>query len=275
MINNKEAFAIVTGASLGLGRSFAIELARRGHNLILVSQKNEGLIDLGNKIKEDYKISVQCFEADLTNLDELTQLIENVKDNYQLNILVNNAGIGCATQFDETSLAFVDKMLKINIRALVLLTHQFLPLLKKQEEAYILNVGSMSAFSPMGYKSVYPASKRFVYNFSLGLSEELKGTGVYVSVINPGPMRTNEFITRRITKHGPMVKASVVHTDKIAHITLKKMFRRKRVIVVGRTNKLMRILMAIVPTSIATKIVTNANKNEVLNTFTKTETSLS
>lgn len=83
-----------------------------------------------------------------------------------------------------------------------LLTHQLLPNLQKSSKAYVLNVSSLAAFSPIGYKTVYPASKAFIHSFSRGLYQELKDTNVFVSVVNPGPMKTNAEVSRRIEEQG-------------------------------------------------------------------------
>lgn len=266
-------FALVTGASKGLGKSYAIELAKRNHNVLLLSCENEGLQDLSSSIHRDYGVQTDYFEIDLRDLNEIKRFVQWVNDRYSINILINNAGLGGSCQFEKSSLSFLENIIKVNILALAILTHQFLPMLKQHDEAYILNVSSMASFSPVGYKSVYPASKRFVQDFSLGLGAELKGSGVYVSVVHPGPMMTNKFLHERIKKHGALVRAGVIPTEIVASTSLNKMFNRKKLIIVGWANYLMWFLMTILPNKISMPIMTNAIRNEIETTFTATEAS--
>jgi len=138
-------YALITGASKGLGKSYAIELAKRNHNVLLLSCENEGLPELCKTIQHDYGVKANYFETDLTDLNEIDRLVKWVNDKYSINILINNAGLGGSCQFDRSSLSFIDDMVKVNIRAPAMLTHQFLPMLKQHGEAYILNVSSMAS----------------------------------------------------------------------------------------------------------------------------------
>jgi len=271
--NNQKPFAVVTGASQGLGRSYALQLAQAGHNLIITSMHNDGLPALADRIIKEYNVAVEYREVDLTKLDELKELIANIKEHYQVDILINNAGIGAACAFGDESIDFLDKMFNLNMRAVSILCHGLLPLLEAEKQAYILNVSSMIAFSPSGYKSIYPASKSYVHNFSLCLREELKPKGISVSVVYPGAMKTNKFIKARIEKHNALLKSGVIPTDIIAKTSLRKMFLKKRIIIVGWPNSLMRILMQLTPAFIKIPLLTNAMKKEVLATTTDTEIS--
>ena len=263
MKNSNQYFSLVTGASCGLGKSFAIELAKRGENVLLVSRPNEGLLDLCNLLKSEFGVEADYYEADLANLDELFALTDWVNSKYNVNILVNNAGIGGACKFDSSSMEFIDQLIKVNIRAVSLITHQLLPKMRKNGKCYILNVASMAVYSPIGYKSIYPASKSFIYHFSLGLAEELKGDNVSVSVVNPGPMRTNKSVMARIAAHGLLTNSGVVPTDIVARVALRKMFKGKRSIIVGKINYLMYLILSILPLHIKLTMLTQAMKKEI------------
>lgn len=273
MNTSNNIFALVTGASKGLGKAYAIELAKRNHNVLLLSCENEGLQELSSSIHRDYGVLTDYFETDLTDLNEIKRFVKWVNDRHSINILINNAGLGGSCQFEKSSISFLDNMIKLNVRALAMLTHQFLPMLKQHDEAYILNVSSMASFSPVGYKSVYPASKRFVQDFSLGLGAELHGSGVYVSVVHPGTMMTNKFLRERIKKHGALVRAGVIPIEVVASTSLDKLFSRKKLIIVGWANYLMWFLMTSLPNKISMPIMTNAIRNEIETTFTETEAS--
>jgi len=261
---NKKYYSLVTGASCGLGKSFAIELARRGENLLLVSRPGESLENLCQALIIDYGVEANFFEADLTNLDELFAVADWANSKFEVNILINNAGIGGACKFESTSREFIDDLINVNIRAVSLLTHQLLPKMRTNGQCYILNVASMAVFSPIGYKSIYPASKSFIYHFSLGLAEELKNDMVSVSVVNPGPMRTNASVMARIESHGLLTKAGVVPTQLMARVALRKMFKGKRSIIVGRINYLMYLVLSLLPINIKLAMLTRAMKKEVL-----------
>jgi short-subunit dehydrogenase len=260
---NDQYYALVTGASCGLGKSIAMELAKRGENVLLVARPHEGLEDLCQKIKREYRVEANYFEADLSNKKELYALTEWASKKFNIHILVNNAGIGGACKFESTSMKFINELIDVNIRAMALLTHQLLPKMRANGKCYILNVASMAAFSPIGYKSIYPASKSFIYNFSLGLAEELKNDNVSVSVVNPGPMRTNKSVTDRIESYGSLTKAGVVPTDIMARVALNKMFKGKRSIIVGRINYIMYLVLSMLPLKIKLPMLTQAMKKEV------------
>lgn len=273
MNTTTNSYALVTGASKGLGKSFAKELAKNHHNVLLVASANEGLEQLSRSIQYKYGVKADYFETDLTDLNQIDKLVSWVKKNYAVDVLINNAGLGSSCEFEKSSLDFLDKIVKLNMRAITILTHQFLPILKKNEQAFILNVSSMASFSPVGYKSIYPASKQFVQSFSIGLNEELKHTCVSVSVVHPGSMNTNKFVKDRIAKHGLLIRAGVVSTDIVAATALKGMFHHKKVIIVGWANYLMRFLMFLIPGFIRLPLMTNAVRKEVELTMIKNEAS--
>jgi short-subunit dehydrogenase len=141
-----------------------------------------------------------------------------------------------------------------------LITHQLLPNLLKQPQAYILNVSSMAAFSPIGFKTVYPASKTFVHSFSRGLHEELKDTNVFVSVVNPGAMKTNPDVSKRIEKQGFLGKLTLLDPTKVANYCIKQLFKKDSVIVV---NPVSWIIMKILPIWIKLPLMTSVIKKEI------------
>lgn len=262
-ILKKDHFAVVTGASKGLGYFFARHLAEKGHNLILVSIPGEHLQMISKAFECRYGVICVSYETDLCYENNIIAFSNWVKSNFKINILINNAGLGGSCSFEASSMGYINTIIQLNIKALTLLTHQLLPALRSQEKAHILNVSSMASFSPIGYKSVYPASKTFVQNFSLGLSEELKKSSVKISVVHPGGMKTNWLTCRRIQQHNNLIQAGVLPADLMARKTLKKMFRGKRVIIVGWANVIMFYLMKVVPFNIRLPMMTNAVKREI------------
>jgi uncharacterized protein len=261
-MHSEKTFALITGASKGFGRAIAIELASRNKNLLLVSLKNEGLEMLCQQIRNLHHVDVKFFEIDFIQDNAISKVKEWVK-NYSINILVNNAGLGGSKNFHTSDISYIEKIIQINVRTVTLLTHTLLPQLMQNQPAHILNIASMAAFSPIGFKTVYPASKAFIYSFSRGLSEELRGTGVSVTVIFPGPMRTNSEIISRIEKQGWWVHAGLQSPEKLAKIAVNSLLKRRKVIVPGFINKINWFVIKILPPAFLIPIVSNAVKNEI------------
>lgn len=228
-----EQYAVVTGASQGLGKSFAKELAGRGIHLILVSLPSQNLSQFSDELQKDFKINVHYFEVDFSITANVISLSKKISQKYNVFLLINNAGIGGTSRFTDVDVSYIKKIIDVNVTATSILTHQLLPNLLKQPKGYILNVSSMAAFSPIGYKTVYPASKAFIHSFSRGLSEELIDTNVSVSVVSPGAMATNEEVTARIKKQGFIGRLTLLDPDKVAKKCIRKIFKKKALVKVN------------------------------------------
>jgi uncharacterized protein len=258
---SKKTFALVTGASQGLGKAFAIELAKRKINTILVALPNEDIQSVAEQAKS-FNTESYFYETDLTVKENLIKLTAWVNQYFEVNILINNAGCGGTKSFLECDVDYIDRIIQLNIRAMVVISHQLLPNLMSQERSYILNVSSMASFSPIGYKTVYPASKRFVQHFTRGLFEELRKTPVFVSVVHPGPMKTNADVTQRIEKQGILGKLGLLSPEKVAEISISQLFKRDSLILLGWSNKVNWLLMALIPVWIKLPIMTKAIQRE-------------
>lgn len=253
-------YALITGASRGLGREFALELAQRGRNLILVSLPDPELEILAQTIRSDNNVDVVCFETDLSEKRNVIVLAEQVNKYYHIDLLINNAGIGGSRKFTEAELGYIDTIIQLNVTAPALLIHQLLPNLLQRKKAYILNVSSMAAFTPTGYKTVYPASKAFIHSLSRSLHEEFKNTGVFVSVINPGAMKTSEEITKRIEKQGFWGKLTLLDPAKVARFSIKQLYKNDSVIMV---NPLSWAILWLLPVWIVLPLLTRTIRREV------------
>ncbi|MFC2126217.1 SDR family NAD(P)-dependent oxidoreductase [Bacteroidota bacterium] len=263
MENGSKYFTLITGASTGLGKELAIECASRKMNLILVSLPGENLPCLCKLLKSEYKVIVQCYEIDLTLKNAPYKLFSWINDQFSLKIIINNAGIGGTIPFDQSSIKFIDDIIQLNIRAVSVLTRLLIPELKKHSRAYILNVSSMAAYSPMPYKSVYTASKAFIYHFSRGLREELKGTSIRVSVLNPGPIMTNSDVIARILKQGFWGRIGLVTAKRIARIAIRSMLKERTVIIPGFFNKIYLVLVRLIPVSIVLPLIAMKLRKEL------------
>ena len=263
-MKESEIFTVITGASKGLGKSLAIERAREGKNLILVSLPDESVSNMAIELSKKYNIQAIGYETDLTIEKNIYSLAGWINSNYRIDMLINNAGIGGTNNFGDAKVGYIDTIIQLNMRALVLLTHQLLPLLKSQKRSYILNIASMAAFGPMPYKTIYPASKAFVSSFSRGLNAELKGTNVSVSVAHPGGMATNPEIIERLNKYNRLVKSTFISPEKIAKICIKQTLANKPVIVPGLANKISRLFFSFLPEDLRLNIFRKNLKKEML-----------
>ena len=259
-ITTMEQYALITGASQGLGKSFAYELASRKISTILVSLPNENLESLNQEIIETYGVDSHYFEMDLTVKEELLSFAKQINESFEVFMLINNAGLGGTKKFDSVDIEDVIKIIEVNVLALSVLTHNLLPNLFNQKNGYVLNISSMAACSPIGFKTVYPASKAFVYSFSLGLNEELKNTNVSVSVVNPGPMATNGEGSARLNKHGFFARMITLYPEDVAKYCITHLLKKDRVI---KVNFWSWSLMNNLPVWLKLPLLTNAVKKEL------------
>ncbi|CAM1339410.1 SDR family NAD(P)-dependent oxidoreductase [Tenacibaculum aestuarii] len=254
-------FSLITGASKGLGKEYALHLAELGHNLILTSLPNENLSELCEIIKNlNTKIKVYYFEVDLSNAEEIKEFTSIINQAFNINVLINNAGIGGTKKIDKVPTDYLLNIIDVNIKAGVILTHQLLPNLRKQHKSYILNVSSVAAFSPVGYKTVYPASKAFIHWFSLGLAEELKNSNISVSVITPGSMKTNPEVTSRINSQNFIGKSIVLDPKMVARKSIQKMLHKESLILL---NPISYFITMLLPLRFKIRILTKLIKKEL------------
>jgi uncharacterized protein len=252
--HDKNCYVLITGASKGLGRSFAQELAGKGKNLLLVSLPGEGLEQLSEELANRFTITVHYFECDLSKKKSV-YLIAEWANQFENDTLINNAGIGGSGKFDIVDPKLLSRMIGINVYSTAMLTRLLLPNLLRQQKSFVLNVSSMAAFGPIAYKTVYPASKAFILSFSRGLNEEFRKTNLFVSVLHPGPMRTNADVVQRIEKLGIFGGIGLLSTERMAYIAVRQLYRRNSVIIPGFFNKVNWLLFQIVPVWIRLPIV--------------------
>jgi len=259
------SYTLITGASSGIGKAIAIECAKRKMNLLIVALPGPELEETASYLSQHFEIMIDYLAIDLTELDGPQKVHNWVKEKeYIVNILVNNAGIAGTAVFAESDPAYSDLRIQLNIRALVLLTHLFLPWMHALEKAYILNIGSLGAFYPVAYKTVYSATKAFVLSFSLGLREELRGTPISISIVCPSGVRTNAGTNDRIDSHGWKGRASEVTAEKIAEMSIDKMFKGKAIIIPGTFNRLLYYLSKFIPRGMQIRIASREIRKEVL-----------
>lgn len=252
-------YAVVTGASRGLGRAFAEELAQRGIPTVLVSS-NPAIADLCEQLRQTYRIDCEYIIADLTRKEEVLSATDTINTQYEVFLLVNNAGLGGSQAFEKTDIEYIEKIIQLNVTANSLLTRALIPNLLRQGRSYVLNVSSMAAHTPTGYKMVYPASKAFINAFSFGLRAEFRRRGLSVSVVCPGAMATSEGIRKRIERQGFFGRLTLVPPEKVARKSINQTLQGKKEIVV---NPVSYFFSKLVPNCIKTPILTRIVRREV------------
>ncbi len=182
--------ALITGASGGIGKAFAQELAARKTNLVLVARSQEKLLELAEKLQKQYPITIEVIAKDLTEVNATAVVFDAIQSQgLTIDLLINNAGFGDYGDFAEANQERQLQMIQLNILALVDLTHKFLPLMRKRRIGSIINIASIAGFQPMPYLSVYAATKAFVISFSQALWAENRDYGVKILVSCPGPQK--------------------------------------------------------------------------------------
>lgn len=234
MNNSSQYYATVTGASQGLGRAFATELARRGHNLLLAALPETGLPELSAGLMERFGVSVRVIETDLMRREAPEEIAAYVRENaLKVDILINNVGIGHGGEIGDYSDLAIEESMFLNMRCTTLMTNILAGELAKSERAYILNMGSFGGFMPVPFKSIYSATKSYIYHFSLAVREELREKGVSVSVAMPGGIITNHRVRKRLSDLGPVARYCALEPDIAAKYILNGMFRGRKVIIPG------------------------------------------
>jgi len=258
-------FTLITGSSSGIGKNMAYYCASQKMNVLNIALPDTGLKEVNDTIINKYNVLSDYLEVDLSTPDGPEKVLNWVNEKkYEVNFLINNAGIAGTSVFEDSSLKYIDDRILVNIRALVLLTRLFIPLLKKNQQSYILNVGSLSAFYSIPYKSLYAASKAFVVNISRALRTELKHANINISVVCPNGVRTNPGTNYRIDAHGLKGRLTAVPSEKVAEISVNNTLKGKFLIIPGKINYFLYILSKIIPYFIQEKILLKEFNKEVL-----------
>ena len=233
--------ALITGASTGIGYELSKCFAADRHNLIVVARQAQRLQQIADDFTKQFGIAVKVIVADLVQSEAPQKIVDAVhKDSLQVDYLVNNAGFGLGGKFAETDLATELGMMQVNMSALVALTKLFLPEMITRKSGKVMNVASTAAFQPGPLMAVYYATKAFVLSFSEAIANELKGTGVTVSALCPGPTES-EFQKRAQIENTRLIKSRVMGmmtSEQVAKIGYQGFMQGKRIIIPGLLNKI-------------------------------------
>jgi uncharacterized protein len=243
------SYALVTGASKGIGRAIATSLAKKNCNLILIARSQDLLEQLALELKEQYHIKVETFTINLCLPDAADQILAWCRqNNFTIHILVNNAGYGLAGVFENHDWPRHKDLMTVNMNMPVQMIHTFLPMLRQQPQSYILNIVSTTAYQAMPKLALYAASKSFLLSFSRALQFELKNTSVSVTAVSPGSTDTN-FV--QSAEMGPKAAKNAakfnMSAEAVADLAVTAMFAKKVETITGFTNKLAAFMARILP----------------------------
>jgi short-subunit dehydrogenase len=255
-------YALVTGASSGIGRELAAVLAREGHALVLVARRTEPMQALAEQLRQAHGTPCVVVGADLGSPEGVATVAREVAARQlEVEVLVNNAGFGLAGPFESLPAAQQLEMIDVNVRALTALTREFVPGMVARRRGYVLNVASTAAFQPGPLMSVYYATKAYVLSFSTALHEELRGSGVRVTALCPGFTETG--FAARAAEHlrprlfsGPL---GSLDARQVAELGYRALMRGRRVAVPGLTNLLGAWLAPLTPLALTLRITRYLN----------------
>jgi short-subunit dehydrogenase len=246
-------WALVTGASAGIGTAIARELAAGGTNLILSARRRDRLAGLATELSDKHSIRTLVCVADLAQPLGPQQIFSFTEEkNIAIDLLVNNAGFGAYGEFHKVALERLVEMTQVNVSAIVHLTHLFLPGMIARRSGDILILASAAAFQPVPYITTYAATKAFDLFFAEGLAEEVRQYGVRVCALCPGSTETEFF---KVAGHRNHSRSSPETPEKVAHVGLRALAAGKSSVVSGFKNKMASEAIRLVPRRTVARIV--------------------
>lgn len=243
--------ALITGASAGIGREIARQLAPRSQMLILVARRGERIEQLRAELGGKYPdLKIQVRRTDLSDLDQVRSLTSWLHTGgIEIDFLVNNAGLGDLGPFTTAEFQRLEQMILVNMNALTLLTRAVLPGMIAKARGAILNVSSCAGFLPIPNFAVYAATKAYVTSFSEALRAELRGTGISVTALCPGPVHTEftDVAYRPGSLRDPSPEFVYVSAERVAQLGLRAVEQDKPVAIPGTAMKLAMLFTRIMP----------------------------
>lgn len=240
--------ALVTGASAGIGRAFAERLAREAWDLVLVARRRDRLDDLAAKLREAHARRIDVLAADLGSGAGVRAVEARIADEPTLELLVNNAGFGTSGPFAELDREADEQEVRVNIVALLRLTHAALDAFRRRGHGNVINVSSLAGFQPAPYNATYGATKAFVNSFTQAISEELRGSGVRMQLLCPGFTRT-EFQEVAGARTEDLPEFAWMTPEAVVDASLAGLRRGDLIVIPGAGNKVLGAVLRATPSS--------------------------
>ncbi len=243
----RERWALVTGASSGIGTELARQLAGRGMNLVITARREARLQALAEELSTKHGVKVDVIAADLSVRDSAQALFDQTEGaGRQIDVLINNAGFGTLSPFLDKAWEVFDQQMQLNLRTLAQMTHLFATAMKARNCGYLLNVASIGAYLPCPQYATYGAGKAFVRNFTEALAYELRDSGVKVCCLCPGGTRT-EFMEVAGHEVAAWQMKFLMPAETCAAIGLRALFAGRRNIISGYLNSMMMFTLRFLP----------------------------
>lgn len=248
-------YALITGASSGIGYELAKLFAKDNHNIILVARREEILKDISKDFEDEYNIKTLVIPKDLSQSQSAQEIYDVLKqNNITVEYLINNAGFIVYGYFSDTSWSEDHEMIQLHMETLTHLIKLFLPDMLKKKNGKILNIGSTGSFVPGPLNAVYCATKNYILSLSEAIGEELNGTGVTVTAFCPGGTNT-EFAKKANMKISSANLFKMMETNKVAKIAYKALMKGKRVAIPGTLNRIQIFSVRFIPRTIVSKLL--------------------
>jgi uncharacterized protein len=247
-------WALVTGASAGIGKALAEELAAGGTNLVLTARRTDRLEELARKLAGAHKIRAEIFAADLAQADAPKQIFNFTQRRLpQIDLLINNAGFGAYCEFPAVDRHRLLDMVQVNCSAVVHLSHLFLPQMIQRRSGDILIVASTASFQAVPYISTYAATKAFDLLFAEGLAEEMKPHGIRVCALCPGSTES-EFREVANQAQVPAANRPQESANKVARVGLRALAAGRSSVISGTKNYLGAQVQRLLPRRLVTSV---------------------
>ncbi len=247
---------LVTGASGGLGLELARCYAKDGAHVILVARSEQKLRAIAKEFEESYQTPITVLPADLTTdsgVDTVTATLKS--QGVTVDVLVNNAGFGDFGEFADSDIAKQQAMIDLNVKAVVAMTHAVLPAMRRKQRGTILNVASIAAFQSGPYMAIYYATKAFVLSFSEALARELKGSGITVTTLCPGPIKTGFEDAADLENSKLFRSLPVASAEEVAAYGYRMAKKGKTIAIHGALNKLLIFSVRLAPRKLVTNMI--------------------
>jgi hypothetical protein len=245
--------AVVTGATAGIGCSFASTLAARGNDLVLVARDDARLDTLAGRLAREHGVAAVPLAADLADDAGLAVVEARVRDDASIDLLVNNAGMGTYGRFADLPVEREAYEIRLNVLAVVRLTHAALAGMRARGHGAVVNVSSLAGYQPDPSSATYGATKAFLNSFTQAVHEELRGSGVHVMVVCPGYTHT-EFHERAGLGPTHIPELMWQSSDDVVAAALRDLDRRRAVSIPGALNKTLGALSSVAPAGISRRV---------------------
>jgi short-subunit dehydrogenase len=246
--------ALVTGATSGIGYELAKLFAREGFDLVVVARRERRLNEVANELRQSAGVAITAICQDLSQPEAADAIYRQLTDAaVDVDVLVNNAGFSVYGPSWTTNPQSEWQMIQTNIVALTQLTHLLVPGMVARRSGRILNLGSTASFAPGPFGAVYGASKAYVLSFSEALAEELRGTGVTVTALCPGPTKT-EFAERAHVTGTNLFRGRLSSAAAVARAGYRALMRGQTTVVVGLANQLLVLTIRFSPRALVARV---------------------